>query len=419
MSSQHSAGRGHVCCIVPPYILKHMAVSSHVPEETQAACHSALAHVRELHATRRSLTSQSSSGAHHPPRYGIVPNQILSNLAQSADVDDNTRESAQRTLEHKQAARQEVAQAKPAPKQPQGPHLYREVHDSHHSQNDYALPGKLVFKEGQATTTNHDAAVKQCYDNLGYTFDFYSKIFNRNSIDDKGLSLIGSVHFGVNYGNAYWNSKQMVFGDGNKFIYNFTKALDVIGHELTHGVTEHTAALAYHNQSGALNESISDVFGIMIKQHHLSQTAEQADWLIGEDCLLPDVKGVALRSMKAPGTAFDDPRFGKDPQPAHMRDYVQSSDDENGDEGGVHTNSGIPNHAFYLAAVGLGGSSWERAGKVWYGAINSKRITVDCDFKLFADITVEVAGSLFDDSVVQAVTKAWTDVGVLEATSEL
>jgi len=157
----------------------------------------------------------------------------------------------------------------------------------------------------------------------------------------------------------------------------------------------------------------------MIKQYHLSQSAAEADWLIGEDCLLPDVKGVALRSMKAPGTAFDDPRFGKDPQPAHMKDFVQSSDDEAGDEGGVHTNSGIPNKAFYLAAVGLGGSSWERAGRVWYGAINSKRITPECDFKLFADITVEVAGELFDDSVVQAVKKAWTDVGVLEVKSEL
>lgn len=235
MSSLHSAGRGHVCCIVPPYILKHMAASSHVPEETQAACHNTLAHVRDLHATRRSLTSntQSSSGAHHPPQYGIVPNQILSNLAQSADVDDDTRESAQRTLEHKQAAQQEAVQAKPAPQPGQKTtHLYREVHDAHHRQDDYALPGKLVFKEGQPATANHDAAVKECYDNLGYTFDFYSKIFNRNSIDDKGLSLIGSVHFGVDYGNAYWNSKQMVFGDGNKFIYNFTKALDVIGHEV-------------------------------------------------------------------------------------------------------------------------------------------------------------------------------------------
>lgn len=241
MSSQASGGRGHICCIVPPYILKHMAASSEVPEETQTACNNALAHVRELHATRRSLTSsttsQSSSGAQHPPRCGIVPNQLLSKLAQSAEVDDETRESAQRTLEHKQAAaeqreQQGLAQKKPPPKQPAGPHLYREVHDAHHNQDDNLLPGKLVFKEGQPTTATKDNAVKECFDNLGYTFDFYSKVFNRNSIDNKGLSLIGTVHFGTNYGNAYWNSKQMVFGDGNKFIYNFTKALDVIGHEV-------------------------------------------------------------------------------------------------------------------------------------------------------------------------------------------
>ncbi len=103
--------------------------------------------------------------------------------------------------------------------------------------------------------------------------------------------------------------RQMVYGDGGEFVYNFTASVDVIGHEITHAITERTSPLFYQGQSGALNEHISDVFGIMVKQMVEKEKAKDADWLIGEGCLLPDVKGVALRSMKDPGTAYDDPRF--------------------------------------------------------------------------------------------------------------
>lgn len=101
----------------------------------------------------------------------------------------------------------------------------------------------------------------------------------------------------------------MVFGDGGEFLNNFTGCIDVIGHELTHAITEHTTPFDYIGQSGALNEHVSDVFGIMIKQKVQHEKSSVADWLIGEDCILPGVKGTALRSMKAPGTAYDDPRF--------------------------------------------------------------------------------------------------------------
>ncbi|MCJ1387784.1 Translation initiation factor 3 subunit b [Xylographa bjoerkii] len=293
--------------------------------------------------------------------------------------------------------------------------LYREVHNGNDSDDNDLLPGALILTEGQPIAQDSEEAISDCYDNLGRTFDFYFKILKRNSIDDRGLPLIGTIHFGKEYGNAFWNSKQMVFGDGNTLIYNFTKALDVIGHELTHGVTENTAGLDYHNQSGALNESVSDVFGVMVKQFHLNQKAADADWLIGEDCLLPGVKGVALRSMKAPGTAFDDPRFGKDPQPPSMADYQQSSDDDDGDYGGVHTNSGIPNRAFYLAAMGLGGYAWERAGKIWYHTLLDQKIKSDCGFKAFADITCAVAGRIFDKEVQAVVRKAWVEVEVYDS----
>ena len=171
------------------------------------------------------------------------------------------------------------------------------------------------------------------------------------------------MHYGRGYDNAFWDGTQMVFGDGDGTVFNrFTIAVDVIGHELTHGVTEHTAALVYQGQSGALNESISDVFGSLVKQQALGQDAAAADWLIGAGLFTAQVKGVALRSMKAPGTAYDDPQLGKDPQPATMADYVETTDDN----GGVHLNSGIPNHAFYLAATAIGGHAWEvrRAGLV-------------------------------------------------------
>ena len=142
----------------------------------------------------------------------------------------------------------------------------------------------------------------------------------------------------------------------------FTKNIDVIGHELMHGITQHTAGLEYEFQSGALNESISDVFGSMIKQYYHpkgKQLATDADWLIGEGIFLSTLTGAkALRSMKAPGTAYDNPKIGKDRQPADMDAYKKLPNTSSGDWGGVHTNSGIPNHAFYLAATKLGGYSW-------------------------------------------------------------
>ena len=175
----------------------------------------------------------------------------------------------------------------------------------------------------------------------------------RNSIDDRGMRLDGYVHRGVRYNNAFWDGREMVFGDGDGRIFSdFTGSLDVIGHELTHGVTEYTANLEYHVQSGALNESMSDVFGSLVKQWVAQQTADQADWLIGADIFTPGMDADALRSLSRPGEAYDNELLGKDPQPAHMRDFVELPDTEDGDNGGVHINSGIPNKAFYLAAVG-------------------------------------------------------------------
>ena len=271
------------------------------------------------------------------------------------------------------------------------------------------LPGHIVRREGEPPVG--DLAADEAYDGLGATFALYDEVFGRNSIDDRGLPLAATVHYGEEYDNAFWDGTRMVFGDGDGEIFRrFTVAVDVIGHELTHGVTQYTAGLMYQGQSGALNESLSDVFGAMTTQHLLAQSVEQATWLIGEGLFTASVQGIALRSMKAPGTAYDDDLLGKDPQPAHMDEYVQTTDDD----GGVHINSGIPNRAFHLAATAIGGTSWTGAGQVWWAAMRSATLTPDADFAAFAGETVRAATEIFGQKTLQreAVVDAWRTVGI-------
>lgn len=280
----------------------------------------------------------------------------------------------------------------------------RTIYDA---QGREALPGRVVRAEDAAPVT--DAEVNEAYDGLGATFDFYADVYDRNSIDDEGLHLDASVHYGRRYDNAFWNGQQMVFGDGDGELFNrFTVSLDVIAHELTHGVTGDEAGLVYLGQAGALNESISDVFGSLVKQYARGQSVDQADWLIGEGLFTASVHGVALRSMKAPGTAFDDPVLGRDPQPATMAGYVRTS----ADSGGVHTNSGIPNHAFYLAAMALGGHAWEKAGRIWYETLRDRRLKQTASFRQFARYTVLNAAHFFGVPERQAVAAAWGEVGI-------
>jgi Zn-dependent metalloprotease len=269
---------------------------------------------------------------------------------------------------------------------------------------------QVVRTEGGPATA--DAAADEAYDGLGATYDFYWSVFGRDSIDDQGLPLDGVVHYGSRYDNAFWDGQRMVFGDGDGTIFNrFTASLDVIGHELTHGVTDDEAGLRYFGQSGALNESVSDVFGSMVTQYARNEQAQDADWLIGADLLGDTINGTALRSMLNPGTAYDDPRLGgKDPQPAHFGDFVQTTSDN----GGVHINSGIPNRAFAEAAVAIGGYAWEGAGRVWYEALRDPALRPTSSFTAFAQLTVRTAGRVFGagSSEVTAVAAGWTAVGV-------
>ena len=173
-------------------------------------------------------------------------------------------------------------------------------------------------------------------------------------------------------------------------------------------MTESEAGLIYFEQSGALNESLSDVFGSLVKQYQRQQTADKADWIIGEGLLAKGIHGKGLRSMSQPGTAYDDPILGKDPQPAHMKDFVHTQQDN----GGVHINSGIPNHAFYLAASAIGGFAWEKAGYAWYDAVCDHSLAKDADFSAFARLTIHHGEKRSGKEAADAITQAWERVGV-------
>jgi hypothetical protein len=336
----------------------------------------------------------------------IIPPHILESIVRNGTQSE--RLLAQQTLLFDEQLRFErITQSSAEAEQVQGAGTPRRNRLIYTTANSTNLPGTLVRREGEGPSS--DVAVNEAYDGLGATFDLFSDIYGRNSIDDRGMDMIATVHYRNRYNNAFFNGSQMAFGDGDGRIFNrFTIAIDIIGHELTHGVTGLTAKLEYHDQSGALNESMSDVFGSLVKQRVLGQTADQADWLIGAGLLAAGIKGVALRSMRAPGTAYDDPLLGKDPQPDHMSRYNTTTSDS----GGVHINSGIPNRAFYLVAIALGGHAWDVAGQIWYKTLIDPRLTALAQFQDFANISTDVAGRLYGHEVKAIVAKAWRDVGI-------
>jgi Zn-dependent metalloprotease len=338
----------------------------------------------------------------------ITPPHILKKLLENSD--GRIREAALKTLIATSRLRGErsirglIASAAVA-----SSHSRRTVSDC---ANSTVLSAAAIGRteDGPAST---DDSVNRAFAGLGDTRDFYKEIFDRDSIDGRGMRLNGYVHYDAGYNNAFWDGAEMVFGDGDGVLFtDFTKSLDVIGHELTHGVTELTAGLEYHNQSGALNESISDVFGSLVKQWAGKQTVDQADWLIGAGIFTPNIGGDALRSMKEPGTAYNNPNLGRDPQPNHMSKYVNLPDTDEGDNGGVHINSGIPNKAFYLTSAGIGGYAWEAPGHIWYASLQASTPTTN--FQEFADTTYLKAGQLYGSNGTeqQAVLSAWKEVGI-------
>jgi Zn-dependent metalloprotease len=255
----------------------------------------------------------------------------------------------------------------------------RTVYDSKGTWEQRVEPA--VRSEGEADTP--DQTVNDAYNFAGVVREYLKTVLGRDSIDNKGMDLILNVHYGTKYMNAFWDGDEMTFGDGDGEIFtSFSKSLDVVAHELAHGITQFTANLEYQGQSGALNEHFSDVFGSAITQYHAKQTADKADWLIGDEIMGPKLYGEALRSMSAPGSAYDHKLLGKDPQPAHMKDYYAGPEDNQG----VHLNSGIPNRAFYLVSMEIG---TDKAALIWYEAL----------LKLWATAT-------FNDAVAKTVEAA-------------
>jgi hypothetical protein len=287
-----------------------------------------------------------------------------------------------------------------------GGHLNRTIYDA---RNTRKLPGKIARREGKPA--KGDPAVDEAYEWLGFTYNFFWDVFKRDSVDGKGMPLYATVHFDKNFNNAFWNGKHMIIGDGDGRLFNrFTLALDVVAKEFTNGVVAIDTKLVYWEQSGALLNSIACVFAILVKQYALNQTVEKSDWLHGAGLFAPGVKGKAISSFAAPGTAYDDKLLGKDPQPKHMRGYVKTSTDN----GGIHINTGIPNHAFYQVAKGLGGFAWDKAGRIWYDSMRDKQLKPDARFSDFARLTVLHARQLFGtkSKEVVAVRRGWGKVGI-------
>ncbi len=263
------------------------------------------------------------------------------------------------------------------------------------------LPGNPVAKPGNSA----DATISTAYAETKELVNFYETVFGRSSIDDAGLSLVSSVHFGIEHNNAYWNGSQMIYGDGDGRIFSgFVNAPDVIGHENTHGVIQYSLQLVYRNEPGGLNESLADVFGSMFRQWRKQQSVVDADWLIGREIVGAEAKSrglTCLRDMANPGAAHC-----LAPQPKHYSDYVPGMD--------PHYSSGIPNHAFHRAAMAIGGFSWETVGQIWYKAMTGYGASPNLKMRAFADRTRKVAAELFPDTagVATAVDDAWVQVGL-------
>lgn len=280
----------------------------------------------------------------------------------------------------------------------------RRIYDG---KNKASLPGTLARDEGDCAT--NDAEIDSAYDGAGEVFDLYSSEFKRNSLDGNGMPLVATVHHRRKYNNAFWNGSQMAYGDGDDEIFKTFTELSVVGHEMSHGVVQFSGGLVYQDQSGALNESFADVFGSLVVQRKHGHSASEASWLVGEGILGDDINGVSLRSMKAPGTAYSDSLLGQDPQPYHMDLYVNTTSDR----GGVHINSGIPNHAFYLYSQYIGGKAWHVPGQIWYLAlqkINNPHAT----FNDWAAQTMEAAIELYRAGSREMIMlrRAWKLVGI-------
>ncbi len=271
--------------------------------------------------------------------------------------------------------------------------LRREIYDA---RSGTQLPGVLVRAEGDPETD--DPTVTEVYENVGHVYNFFLEAFDRDSMDGEGMPIVATVHYGQP--NAFWHDSQMAFGEGAGAVRKFT-GLSIVATEFTHGVVQHSSGLQQTGEPGMLWYHYSDVFAVLVEQWRFGQTAAEADWLIGKDILAPEFRGIALRSLKAPGTAYEG-----DQQPGHMSKYREDAGNDQ------RINTGIPNRAFYIASAEIGGPAWEKTGLVWYKALLVLRPS--STLRDLARTTFTLAGVEFGrDSPEQlAVLKGWQTVGV-------
>ena len=272
------------------------------------------------------------------------------------------------------------------------------------AKNRQRLPGSLWADANNNLNASYDAAAVDAHYYAAETYDYYSSVFGRNSYDDNGAALKASVHYGRSYNNAFWNGQQMVYGDGDGTTFiELSGGVDVVAHELTHAVTGATADLIYSNESGAINESMSDIFGTLVEYH----TGNNPDWEIGEDIYTPNKSGDALRSMADP-TKYGDPDH-------YSKRYTGTSDN-----GGVHTNSGIGNKAAYLLSQGgthygvkVTGLGTAKTGAIYYRAL-TQYLTPSSNYSQLRSAAVQAATDLYGagSAEVASVNAAYNAVGV-------
>ncbi|MGN7352365.1 M4 family metallopeptidase [Paenibacillus amylolyticus] len=297
----------------------------------------------------------------HKHEEGFIPNYLLKELAEKGNENAEKTLAVTKEIEEKRTEVKKNLTTERNIMETSGGTTKRFVYDS---ENTGEFQRKLARQEGGPSST--DDVVNISYDYCGKTLEYFKQKLNRNSIDGVGMDVISNVHFRTNYNNAIWVGDQLALGDGDgRAFINLGRSIDVVAHEIAHGVTQFVNELEYERQSGALNEHFSDVIGSAVQQFVKGQTAETADWLIGDEIVGPDWPGKALRSMKAPGTAYNGDR-----QVAHFNDFdpnLPLADDN----GGVHYYSGIPNKAFYLTAMKIG---TDKAAFLWYTAWHNRGI---------------------------------------------
>ncbi|AHA31078.1 bacillolysin [Exiguobacterium sp. Leaf187] len=272
------------------------------------------------------------------------------------------------------------------------------------AKNRTSLPGTLWADADNVFNATYDRAAVSAHVNAAKTYDFYKNTYGRNSYDNAGARLNSTVHYSTNYNNAFWDGTKMVYGDGDGTTFvALSGALDVVAHELTHAVTEYTAGLVYQNESGAINEAVSDIMGTVAEY----TVGSNFDWLVGEDIYTPGVSGDALRSMSNPA-AYGDPDH-------YSKRYTGTQDN-----GGVHINSGIINKAAYL--LGNGGTFYNvsvtgigvpKLGAIYYRALNTY-LTPNSNFSSLRAAVIQSAKDLYGSTSAEATAaaKSFDAVGV-------